>query len=486
MSGPKISIYSLTGRARDVVLGQVWCDQQSLVCAAQIQLILASLQSYSGDFERETANAQLLMKRTSDGAEQIERIQRLKEKFSDEMTEIQIGLKVHKPHVSQKYAIDEAAYEKKQAELKILQSIKKKAETLQNEIDEVFLQNKKNSKSIQNSILQDLGLSESTEEESEPAEYLRRDSEQNMERIQSSILEDISSIYSFDLLSGEEEKKDTSAETKKKELRAELDAVVKEYVLSDELAEDVRQAKRYLETVSDLQYLNTFEAITLGGLKKRIEAYQKEQLECRKEFEVLSARYHALCAMAGEEAEKYDYTEEAADILTAEIERLEKAMIRQQEQEYIDTCVNDVMKEMGYDLIGERVVQKRSGKKFRNELFTFHEGTAVNVTYSSDGQIAMELGGISSEDRIPNEEECEILTEDMRSFCSEFEEFEKRLLEKGVMVNNRIALSPPSAEYAAVINISDYDIEEGTQITEMKTEEHRKRAAEKKEMRRIE
>ena len=123
---------------------------------------------------------------------------------------------------------------------------------------------------------------------------------------------------------------------------------------------------------------------------------------------------------------------------------------------------------MGYDdLIGSRKVRKKSGKCFRNELFTFNEGTAVNVTFSPDGQISMELGGLSREDRIPTADETEILTRDMESFCGEFVEFERRMLAKGIVVGSRIALSPPSAEYAAIINVNDYDVAESTQISVM-------------------
>ena len=331
-----------------------------------------------------------------------------------------------------------------------------------------------------------MSSSEDVMKESSSLEYLMRDKEQNIERIQASIIDDISGIYSFDLFEGVQDKPDTSVDDKRSELRLKLSTMLKELNLPDSIVEEIQQADRYLQKVSDIQYLSTFEAVTLNGLNKKIADYNKEQIERRKEFNELLARYKALCVMAEENAKKYDYTEASVGIISAEIERLEYALVKQQEQEYIDECVNEVMTEMGYNLIGERVVKKRSGKKFRNELFTFNEGTAVNVTYSSDGQISMELGGISREDRVPNPEECEMLTQDMESFCSEFKEFEKRLRTKGVMVNNRIALAPPSAEYAAIINVSDYDVLEGTQITEMKSVERKKRAVEKKIMRRTE
>ena len=140
------------------------------------------------------------------------------------------------------------------------------------------------------------------------------------------------------------------------------------------------------------------------------------------------------------------------------------------------------MTEMGYELIGSREVKKRSGKRFKNELFTFNEGTAVNVTYSPDGQIAMELGGLSREDRIPTAEESSVLTADMESFCGEFAEFERRMREKGIDLGRRIALSPPSADYATIINLNDYEIDESIQVSEIAVSTKKKKAAQKKYM----
>jgi hypothetical protein len=53
MSGPKISVYSLTGRARTIVVGQMRCEQQSLACHARTQEIVRSLQSFTGNFDQQ-------------------------------------------------------------------------------------------------------------------------------------------------------------------------------------------------------------------------------------------------------------------------------------------------------------------------------------------------------------------------------------------------------------------------------------------------
>ena len=121
------------------------------------------------------------------------------------------------------------------------------------------------------------------------------------------------------------------------------------------------------------------------------------------------------------------------------------------------------------------ILRQAAGAQFKNELYQFGEGTAVNITYSPEGQISMELGGIAREDRIPTAEETDVLTRDMESFCGGFTEFERRMKEKGVIVGNRIALMPPTADYAAIINVSDYEMESGKQVTEMNVTQKRKK-----------
>ena len=266
-----------------------------------------------------------------------------------------------------------------------------------------------------------------------------------------------------------------------------MTALLRDPELSPEIIDEIKKAIISLDKIHQIEYLHSFDSVTVKNIFKKIDAYKHEFEKKQAEFNEAYSRYKMLCSMAKEEANTYTYSEEAFAEMEEEIERLEIAIVRMQEQDYVSECVDQVMTEMGYDLIGSReVVKKKTGKRFRNELFTFNEGTAVNVTYSSDGQISMELGGIAREDRIPSQEETEMLTQDMQTFCGEFAEFERRLKAKGVVINRRIALSPPSAEYAAIINVSDYDVAEGTQITEMKSVDRKKKAAEKKVMRRTE
>ena len=182
MSGPKISVYSLTGRAKTIVEGQIRCERQSLVCAAQTQEMLRSLTVFSGNFDQQIANIRLLMKRTAEETGQIERLQKLQETIKKDAAELQNELKRQMPHTSSKYLITEEAYAEKQAELKRLQDLKKRTEELKNALDDAFRQDQKNTSKIQTSILQDLEVTGAGNAEESELRFLQRDNARNIQR----------------------------------------------------------------------------------------------------------------------------------------------------------------------------------------------------------------------------------------------------------------------------------------------------------------
>lgn len=455
MSGPKISVYELSGWGKKIVFGQMRCEQQSVLCAQQIQDLLHQVLSYSGEIQKQLSLLEILERRGQSASGKRDELQSLLKKLETETERIRTTLMANMPQISAKYRITEEALEEKKQELAKIRALKKQVQKLREEIDAAVAGQSENGADVS-------------------------------ETIQHSIAEDIGGYVSFDL-PPEEDIPDTSFEDSKAGLQNELTALLRDPELSPEIIADIKQAIISLDKIRQIEYLHSFDSVTVKNIFKKIDAYKHELEEKQAEFNEAYSRYKMLCSMAKETANTYVYSEEAFAEMEEEIERLEIVVVRMQEQAYVSECVDQVMTEMGYDLIGSReVVKKKTGKRFRNELFTFNEGTAVNVTYSSDGQISMELGGIAREDRIPSQEETELLTQDMQTFCGEFAEFERRLKDKGVVINRRIALSPPSAEYAAIINVSDYDVAAGTQITEMRSVDRKKKAAEKKVMRRTE
>ena len=262
---------------------------------------------------------------------------------------------------------------------------------------------------------------------------------------------------------------------KKSNLRTQLIQMKNNPILPAELISEIETAIGNLDDIENEAFLKNFSSVTVTPLLKRCRAFLDEYDACHQAFEELYAEYVALCDLYYYVAQEYPCCSESVEKLKTEIKRIKVEAAEEDEQAYISECLDEVMEEMGYTVIGSREVTKKNGKRFRNELYTYGDGTAVNVTYSSDGKIAMELGGIDATDRLPDSHETTVLCESMEHFCDDFKEIEKRLLAKGVVLADRISLLPPSAEYAQIINTSDYNTK-----VEVKTIKTGNRVASKK------
>ena len=244
----------------------------------------------------------------------------------------------------------------------------------------------------------------------------------------------------------------------------------------------ISRASAGLDEITEEVFLKNFVAVSVNPLIKQANQFIAEYRECQAEFDRLYTEYAALCELYYYVAQEYVCSRSSIQILEAEIERIKKAVAEDDEQAYISDCLDAVMVEMGYCVLGSREVTKRNGKKFRNELYAYGDGTAVNVTYSSDGKIAMELGGIDTSDRVPTAQETDKLCDSMEQFCDDFKEIEKRLLAKGVVLADRISLLPPDAEYAQIINTSDYSME--TEADTISVKKQRRSVSKQKALRR--
>ena len=467
MSGPKISVYDLTGWARRVVVGQMQCEQEGLLCGEQIKQLLANCSGMGKELDKALVMLGVLQRKYGGQEEMIREIQSIQQSMDQEIKQIQSEFGRNIPRVSPKYVISEEALDQKKRELEKLIAIRNQAQELKEKLDKAARAGKEAGKNEQKKMNQVIADYLNFGDGEKPGTLEGRD----LTTLASSIAEDISGVFSFDTFDVPEE--DHNFEDGKKSIRNELTELLK-LDLSKELVNEIKNAISNLDSITQAGRLSTFDSITVKKIFRDLEAYQMECERKKAEFQEALLRYQMLCDMAGRTEER-EITFAAEDALDEAITEMEKIVVKQKEQAYIADCVDEVMQDMGYDLIGRRQVRKKSGKQFKNELYQFGEGTAVNITYSPEGQISMELGGIAREDRIPTAEETDVLTRDMESFCSEFAEFERRMKEKGVIVGNRIALMPPTADYVAIINVSDYEVESGKQVTEMKVVQKRKK-----------
>lgn len=261
-----------------------------------------------------------------------------------------------------------------------------------------------------------------------------------------------------------------------KSIQAELTALA-ELPLTEDQKNRVEEIQTKFEEIEDPDFLKNFYAMTILPFVKKCRAYHAAYAAQGEEYERKHFIYESNACKLGVVVEHVPFSSEAIAVLDVRIREMEMAIQHQDEQAYISKCVDEAMQEMGYPVVGNRDVVKRNGKRFRNELYLFDEGTAVNVTYSNDGQITMELGGIGTDDRIPTATESASLASDMRTFCDDYYEIEKRLRKKGI-ITKRISILPPDEQYAQIINVSDYTLSADVAEYEAKsTKKHNAKAS---------
>lgn len=273
---------------------------------------------------------------------------------------------------------------------------------------------------------------------------------------------------------------DTERNSYLKKIQAELEHLNK-FFLTAEFKKREAVIKTKLLEITDSDFLKNYYAMTVIPFVKECLAYSEAYIAYGDEYEHKRYIYESNAKVIGIIAEQIPFSTEAVALLDAKIKETDEIIRSRDEQVYISQCVDEAMQEMGYAVVGNREIVRRSGKHFRNELYLFDEGTAVNVTYSNDGQITMELGGISTEDRFPSATESTSLAADMRTFCDDYYEIEQRLRQKGI-ITNRISVLPPEEQYAQIINVSDYTL--NTEVSEY-DEKSVKRHTAKSKMQRI-
>ena len=254
-------------------------------------------------------------------------------------------------------------------------------------------------------------------------------------------------------------------ESQKAKIKDVLHEIQSLNISSDLQKEGIAILKRAQE-ITDDSFIDNYYAMTVLPYIKRCKAYEEQIKEYGEEFDELVSKHRYYSECLGMPVISFTFSMDSLNSLRHEVAELESLSAKIEEQQYISESLDQVMRDMGYNVVGSREVVKKSGRKFRNELYHFSEGSVVNVTYTANGQISMELGGVDTCDREPSEEESSVLCDEMVEFCDEFPEIERRLKEKGVVLMNRISMLPPAEEYAQIINVSDFNMTEKVDVLE--------------------
>ena len=192
-----------------------------------------------------------------------------------------------------------------------------------------------------------------------------------------------------------------------------------------------------------------------GSMKTEYDREIKKNKNLLAEFEKVLDNYNALCSIAGEKAEPYFFRPETSieniGKLNGEIERLQKLIEEKTQTDYITRSVDEVMKDLGYDVIATDHVTTPQ-KKSIHHIYEFEQGNVINVYTSDNGSLLFEVSAVKENDDPMTDLEKLKVKESMESFCTKYPGIKGRLRERGIQMDNE-DLKPPDIRYARAINL---------------------------------
>jgi len=444
MSGPKVSVYQLSATQRKAYYEQLEIIKQTEVCIQKISKSLKKLTletaKVSSFLESGRNKCALLGKESGLDAyiDQLDELEKTYQSITEEFTQIQSS-----------YRKDKEGFVKLSVEMNQQRSAKLQAlQLLSNEINIKIMEIK--------------GIKDEAVKAIEAVDDSLREELQN--QMLGGFAVDFSSLRRVSHEINAENAIDDEKQSEElrikyiEKINGVLSEVADLFDSVSELPADLRQmhlqVKKLASEIKNVDYLENYYAITVTSFAKECKKYAALKEDFNEKYD----RYVFLCTEVGIEPDKYECTVDNIKLLTDEIERLERIEQEGISQEYINAELEDAMEQMGYDLIGKREQVKKSGKRVKHNLFRFGEGTGIDLTYSDNGQITMELGGFDTVDRDPDQNETTELIQEMEKFCGEYAALERILENRGISRKN-ISLMPPSADFAQIFNTVEYDLE---------------------------
>lgn len=198
-------------------------------------------------------------------------------------------------------------------------------------------------------------------------------------------------------------------------------------------------------------------------IKKARDKWHKKYETWKEPFEEAYIQYRAMCNIMGRKPEHYylnpETVEEDIKALNEKTEKLREENMCMQESLEITKIFNEVMEEMGYQVLATKDIKKKSGGKVQNTVFSYGEGSGIHVM-DSGSRITMEIVGLDDGNGSITEEDKEYLEDEQVHFCESFHEIEKELTKRGVVLNQRIRMLPPSKEYSTIMDMEGYTVTE--------------------------
>ena len=336
MSGPKSARYTLTPEQRRILAEARERERKTKRELDKLQKHRRELASLKEKLVAATTSIDMLVDRVGEGNE-------IQQSISKSITQIET-------------IIQEAAGFSKQSGLESLQSFNTKAKTVEELARKIVAQYESQSSEINAAL---------------------------SKNIEDSITEGMSIRIDDEIV-----KPQSHLESQKAKIKDVLHEIQSLNISSDLQKEGIAILKRAQE-ITDDSFIDNYYAMTVLPYIKRCKAYEEQIKEYGEEFDELVSKHRYYSECLGMPVISFTFSMDTLNSLRHEVAELESLNAKIEEQQYISESLDQVMHDMGYNVVGSREVVKKSGRKFRNELYHFSEGSVVNVTYA-----AMTGGGV--------------------------------------------------------------------------------------------
>lgn len=221
--------------------------------------------------------------------------------------------------------------------------------------------------------------------------------------------------------------------------------------VEDEISEKIAAVKKF----DNIEFAhNYYQTVALPFFK-----------QCRRKFEehnkiiddyiLLQPQYLILCRAMEVPEQDFPRNAEGLAMMKDEIRQLEIRFEKRLGVDYVNRIIDDSMRELGYDVIGDKTRTNRRGEMVHQKLVTFSDKSALHFTMTENGQMTMEVVGLDQTDRKPTEQESQRLKKDMLSFCKKYPGIREALEKKGIRLEDGSIL-PADEQFAKIINTSGF------------------------------
>lgn len=229
--------------------------------------------------------------------------------------------------------------------------------------------------------------------------------------------------------------------------------------LNVSLKNNVLEIIKQLKTINNPKTLRDFCLGIVSQIINECQNYLNLYNKDYQEFIDLFNEYQNLCLVLHEKSQYFEFSKENLNKLKDLNKQYRCIAEDELERQYIASAFNDILIEMGYNLLGQKSKSLNSKTFYCNRIYSYNNGNVASVVFSSDGQISIEIGKLKNNANLTNQE-IDLQIKSMEKLCEDLPIIEQKLQEKGIYLNERILMQPVDKEFAQTFNANEFNIKQ--------------------------